>query len=100
MGSRCRDSRVRLAVHAAHVILRASEVTVPHHGDVLRRTLLSGESDEPLAIPRTSHGQIGCMACGKSQVCESAGIRLLLIEPNDLASRTTLSKKIAKVLAR
>src|SRR5437867_9695933 len=29
--------------------------------------LLSGESDEPLAIPRTSHGAIGCMACGKGR---------------------------------
>jgi hypothetical protein len=29
--------------------------------------LLAGQSDEPLPIPRTSHGAIGCMTCGKAR---------------------------------
>jgi hypothetical protein len=35
----------------------------------------------------------------KNQLCETAGLRLVLIEPKDLASRTTLRKKIARALA-
>jgi len=35
----------------------------------------------------------------KTKLCESIGIKLLLIEPNDLASRTKLIEKIKKVLA-
>ncbi len=35
----------------------------------------------------------------KTLLCETRGVRLLLIEPKDLASRTTLGRKIARALA-
>jgi len=35
----------------------------------------------------------------KTKLCESVGVKLLLIEPSDLANRTTMIAKIKKVLA-